>query len=426
MNKLLVRLVTIEMMTTSRGRAEIGENKIEWALKFMPVLSIIKKDFSERKPLKGKKISATLHVTKETAVLMRTLESGGATTFLTPSNPLSTDEDVAAALESGLISVRAWRGMTEEEYFGAIDWAHSQDPDIIIDDGADSIVRAHINGLADGGKIIGALEETTTGVIRTRALQNEGKLKFPVIAVNEAQTKKLFDNRYGTGQSSLDGIIRATSIMLAGKSVVIAGYGLVGRGIAVRARGLGGRVIVTEVSHLRALEAIMEGYEVMPMEKAAEIGDIFITATGNKKVITTEHMLKMKDGAIMANSGHFDVEIDVKALRDLAISSHEVRPYVEEFTLPGGKRVMLLAQGRLVNLVCAEGHPPDVMDMSFSNQALCAEYLIENRAKIKENIVFPVPEEVDKKVASLKLSSMGIQIDKLTKEQEEYLRTWKI
>lgn len=411
-------------MILSKGRPETGRAKIEWASRFMPVLSRIRTEFSERKPLSGSRISATLHVTKETAVLIETLIVGGADVFLTPSNPLSTDNDVAVALESSGVPVRAWRGMEEEEYLEAIDWAHSHDPNIIIDDGADSIVRAHLNGLADRQKVSGALEETTTGVVRVKALEAEARLRFPVIAVNEAHTKNLFDNRYGTGQSTIDGIIRATSLMIAGKNTVICGYGLVGRGIAMRARGLGARVIITEVSPLRALEAIMEGYNVMPMEEAAEIGDFFITATGNKKVITTENILRMKDGAILANSGHFDVEVDVKALYALAISSREIKQNVEEMSLPNGRKVILLARGRLVNLVCAEGHPPDVMDMSFSNQALCAQFIIKNRPEKAE--LMQVPQEIDDRVASLKLASMEIQIDKLTKEQEEYLKSWKV
>ena len=411
-------------MESRRGDQEIGKAKIEWASRFMPVLSILKARFSGGRPFEGKRISATLHVTKETGVLVSTLAAGGAEVFLTPSNPLSTDDDIAAAVDSSGIAVRAWRGMTEDDYFGAIDWAHSHDPDLLIDDGADSIVRAHLGGFAGRRKLFGALEETTTGVMRVKALETQGKLKFPVIAINDAYTKKLLDNRYGTGQSTIDGIIRATSTLLAGKIVVVGGYGLVGRGIAMRARGLGSEVIVTEVSSLHALEAVMEGYNVMRMEEAAEIGDIFITATGNKRVVTTEHMLKMKDRAILANSGHFDVEVDAKALYDLAVSSREVRPNVEEILLPNGKKIILLAHGRLVNLVCAEGHPPDVMDMSFSNQALCTEFLVKNRpAQAK---LMKVPEDIDNEVASLKLNSMGIKIDELTEEQEEYLRSWNI
>ncbi len=411
-------------MIPSRGKPETGRSKIEWASRFMPVLSSIRTEFLEQKPLSGKRISATLHVTKETAVLIETLIMGGADVFLTPSNPLSTDNDVAVALESSGVPVRAWRGMGEREYLEALDWAHSHDPNIIIDDGADSIVRAHVNGLADRRTVFGALEETTTGVVRVKALEAEARLRFPVIAVNEARTKNLFDNRYGTGQSTIDGIIRATSLMIAGKNIVICGYGLVGRGIAMRARGLGGRVIITEVSPLRALEATMEGYNVMQIQKAAEIGDLFITATGNKKVITPENILRMKGGAILANSGHFDVEVDVKGLYALATSIREIKQEVEELSLPNGRKVILLAHGRLVNLVCAEGHPPDVMDMSFSNQALCAKFIVKNRPQKVE--LMQVPQEIDDKVASLKLASMEIQIDKLSKEQEDYLKSWKV
>ena len=402
------------------GDLSAGQNKISWAEAYMPVLSLIKQDFLTRKPLKGIKISATLHVTKETAVLTKTLVAGGAEVFLTPSNPLSTDNDVANALSEAGVHVMAWRGMSNEEYFNAIDWALSQKPNIIIDDGADSIVRYHERN--EAFQVLGALEETTTGVRRVKALEEKKALKFTVIAVNNAKTKWLFDNRYGTGQSALDGVMRATQILFAGKRVVVAGYGMVGRGIANRARGLGSKVIVTEVDPIRALEALMDGYEVMPMLEAAKEGDVFITATGNKNVIDAEHFKVMKPGAILANAGHFDVEINVKALYAMASSVREVNSCVEEVTLKDGKKVYLLAKGRLVNLVCASGHPSEVMDMSFSNQALCAEFLVNNKPKEKKLI--EVPEEIDKKVAQLKLKAFGVEIDKLSYEQEEYLTSW--
>jgi len=405
------------------GDADQGKKKIDWAQSLMPVLRQIGEDFSEHEPFSGIVLSATLHVTKETAVLARALHSGGAKVVLTASNPLSTDDDVAAALSSEGIVVRARRGMSEDEYFGAIDFAHSQHPSIVMDDGADSIVRIHETGSGIDG-VIGALEETTTGVIRLKALESDHKLRFPVIAVNQANTKRLFDNVYGTGQSTFDGIMRATSMMIAGRCVVVAGHGLVGRGIAMRARGLGARVIVTEVDPVKALEAHMNGYEVLPMNAAARIGDIFITATGNLKVVTTDHIELMKDGAVLANSGHFNVEIDTAGLYAVSSSKKEIRPGLEELRLRDGKRILLLGQGRLVNLVCAEGHPPDVMDMSFANQALCSKYLVEKKPTVLA--VFNVPQEIDDEVAKRKLSSLGVRVDKLTAEQEKYLKSWRI
>ncbi|MEM0003327.1 MAG: adenosylhomocysteinase [Thermoproteota archaeon] len=402
------------------GDLSAGLKKINWAETYMPVLSIIKQDFLERKPLKKIRISATLHVTKETAALIKTLSTGGAEVFLTPSNPLSTDNDVAAALREIGVHVMAWRGMSNEEYFSAIDWALSQKPNIIIDDGADAIVSYHEK--SEAFQVFGALEETTTGVRRVKALEEKKALRFTVIAVNNAKTKWLFDNRYGTGQSALDGIMRATQILFAGKCVVVAGYGMVGRGIANRARGLGSKVIVTEVDPIRALEAVMDGYEVMPMLEAARRGDVFITATGNKNVIDINHFEVMKQGAILANAGHFDVEINVKALYAIASNVREINSCTEEITLKNGKKVYLLAKGRLVNLVCASGHPSEVMDMSFSNQALCTEFLVNTQPKEKKLI--EVPEEIDKKVAWLKLKAFGVEIDKLSYEQEEYLASW--
>lgn len=405
------------------GDVNQGKKKIEWAQRLMPVLRQIGEEFSKQEPFAGVVISATLHVTKETAVLMRAVHDGGAKVVLTASNPLSTDDDVAAALSSEGVIVRARRGMSRDEYLAAIDFAHSQSPGIVMDDGADSIVRIHETGTGIGG-VIGALEETTTGVVRVKALESDHKLRFPVIAVNQADTKRLFDNVYGTGQSTFDGIMRATSMMIAGRCVVVAGHGLVGRGIAMRAKGLGARVVVTEVDPIKALEARMNGYEVLPMSEAARVGDIFITATGNVKVITTDHVERMKDGVVLANSGHFDVEIDAAGLYAMSSSKTEIRPGLEELTMPNGKRVMLLGQGRLVNLVCAEGHPPDVMDMSFSNQALCAKHLLESRPTVPA--VLNVPREIDVEVARRKLDSLGIKLDTLTNEQEEYLKSWRV
>ncbi|MGQ9479126.1 MAG: adenosylhomocysteinase [Thermoproteota archaeon] len=406
------------------GDAELGAKKIEWARRHMPVLSRIRERFAEERPFEGIVFSVTLHVTKETANLVETLRDGGAKVYLTPANPLSTDDDVTEALKARDINVRAWRGMKFDEYFGAIDWAHFHAPSVIIDDGADSIVRAHEKNVFSRFRVYGALEETTTGVIRVRALEKDGRLKIPVFFINEAQSKKLFDNRYGTGQSGIDGIIRATSILLAGKRVVVCGYGLVGKGVANRARGFGASVIVTETSPIRALEAIMDGFIVLPIMDAAKIGDIFITATGNVKAIPYEAILLMKDGAILANVGHFDVEIDVATMYRNARSIREVKPFVEEVLLPNGRRVYLLAKGRVVNLVLAEGHPPDVMDMSFSNQSLVSEYLVKHR-----NIpvgVYNVPEDIDLKVAYMKLETMGVRIDELSEEQRKYLSSWSI
>lgn len=405
------------------GDAESGKKKIEWAQNLMPVLRGIASEFSLNRPLSDVIIAATLHVTKETAVLVRTLRSGGAEVVLTASNPLSTDDDVAAALSAEGTAVRAWRGMGSEEYVEALDWAHSHAPQLIMDDGADSIVRIHETGRGLENVLAG-LEETTTGVMRAKALERDRKLRFPVIAVNQANTKRLFDNVYGTGQSSFDGIIRGTSMMIAGRCVVVAGFGPVGRGIAMRARGLGARVVVTEVEPVRALEARMNGYEVMTMREASRVGDIFITATGDIKVITLDNIKTMKDGTVLANSGHFDVEVDVAALYAASTSRREIRPGLEELTLPNGKKVFLLGQGRLVNLVCAEGHPPDVMDMSFADQALCARYVLEEKPKAP--VVLNVPEAIDNEVARRKLKAVGVNIDELTDEQEKYLKSWRI
>jgi adenosylhomocysteinase len=403
-----------------------GMLQIEWAEMHMPVVSrYIREEFGKNKPLNGVKIGAVLHVTKETAALIRTLIAGGARVRLAASNPLSTQDEVAAALASHEgVEVCAWRGMSEEEYFSCIRWIAEFEPNIVIDDGGDLHSTIHKEYPQIAERVWGGTEETTTGVIRLKAMEREGVLKYPAIAVNDAYTKMMFDNRYGTGQSSIDGILRATNILFAGKTVVVAGYGWVGRGIALRARGMGARVIVTEVDPIKALEAVMDGYEVMTMMEAAKIGDVFITATGNKKVIRREHFDVMKDGAILANAGHFNVEIWIPDLEELAVRKRQIRPYVTEYTLKDGRRLYLLAEGRLVNLVAAEGHPSEVMDMSFANQALSALYIVENKDKLEPR-VYRVPREIDEEVARLKLKAMGVRIDELTREQVEYLQSWK-
>ncbi len=426
--------------------ASKGRLLIEWAERHMPVLLRIRERFKREKPLEGIRISACLHVTKETAVLIRTLAAGGASVVLVPSNPLSTQDEVAAALVEEGIRVYAWRGMSERDYYNAIGFAIAHEPHITMDDGGDLTVSFHklalgvkspeleyvleTAGQRDFTRLIsnvyGGTEETTTGVMRLRAMAKEGVLRYPIIAVNDSYTKYLFDNRYGTGQSTWDGILRATNILVAGKIVVVAGYGWVGRGIAMRAKGLGARrVIVTEVNPIRALEALFDGFEVMPMEEAAEIGDIFVTATGNINVIRVEHMLKMKDGAILANAGHFNVEIDVAGLERIAVEKRVIRENVTEYKLPNGRRIYLLAEGRLVNLVAAEGHPSEVMDMSFANQALAVEYLVKNKGKLTPG-VYRLPDELDTEVARLKLETMGVKIDTLTEEQKKYLESWQL
>ncbi|QIW23172.1 adenosylhomocysteinase [Sulfolobus sp. S-194] len=402
--------------------AEQGKKEIEWAEIHMPALMEIRKQFEKEKPLQGLRISAVLHVTKETAALVKTLKIGGATVALAGSNPLSTQDDVAAALVEEGIRVFAWRGESEKDYYDNIKEILKYEPQIIMDDGGD--LHAYVHENMPQLKLFGGTEETTTGVIRLKAMEEQRVLRYPVIAVNNAFTKYLFDNRIGTGQSTVDGILRATNILIAGKVAVVAGYGWVGRGIAQRLRGMGARVIVVEVSPLRALEAVMDGFDVMSMSKAAELGEIFITATGNINVIRKEHILKMKDGAILANSGHFNVEIDVKGLKEIAKSSRLIRPNLEEYELPNGKRIYLLAEGRLVNLAAAEGHPSEVMDLSFSNQALSVKYIYENRGKL-ENKVYNVPQEIDETVAKLKLKGMGIEIESMTQEQIEYMKQWR-
>lgn len=402
--------------------ADEGAKQIEWARYNMPVLRELENEFAKSKPLKGVKIGACLHVTKETGVLMMTLLAGGAEIALAGSNPLSTQDDVAAELVRNGIHVYAWRGETSEEYYWALNKIYEFNPNITMDDGGDLTVLFHKNKARN---VWGGTEETTTGVYRLKALEREGLLLYPVIAVNNAKTKYLFDNRYGTGQSAIDGIIRATNMLLSGKTVVVAGYGWVGRGIAMRAKGLGARVIVVEADPIRALEAVMDGYDVMSMAEAAPRGDIFITATGNTSVIRAEHMKMMKDGAVLANAGHFNVEISLQDLEKLSKNNYEIRKNVKAYVLQDGRRIYLLAEGRLVNLVAAEGHPSEVMDMSFSLQALSVKYLVENKDKLKI-AVHEVPEDIDKLVAMLKLKSMGINIEKLTEEQEKYLKSWTL
>ncbi len=406
------------------GLAGQGEKQVNWAFTRMPVLREIKRKFQETEPLKGKRVSACLHVTKETGVLVLTLKAGGAEVFLCGSNPLSTQDHVAAYLVKQGVHVYAWRGMNEKEYYGAIDNVLECKPDILHDDGADLIVRVHERNEGLSSRIAAGMEETTTGVIRLTAMERQGRLKFPVIAVNNAKTKTMFDNRYGTGQSTLDGIMRATSTLLAGKHVVVCGYGWCGRGIAFRARGMGCIVTVCEINPLKALEAVMDGFNVDKLENVAGKGDIFITATGCKDVIRKEHMVKMKDGVFLANSGHFNVEINLNDLNELSVEKKVVRPCIEEFKTRDGKKIYLLGEGRLVNLVCGEGHPPEVMDMSFANQALCAEHVSTGKIRLEAG-VYNVPEKIDSMVAELKLKTMGIEIDELSLDQKRYLESWK-
>ncbi|HWP57209.1 MAG TPA: adenosylhomocysteinase [Candidatus Acidoferrales bacterium] len=404
-----------------------GRKRILWAAQDMPVLARVRSRFAKEKPLAGLRFSACLHVTAETANLVETLKAGGAHVVLCASNPLSTQDDVAAALvRYDRISVFAIRGEDRKTYYRHLRAALDHKPVITMDDGADLVSMLHQEYAALSNGMIASMEETTTGVIRLRALAGEGKLKIPVIAVNDASTKHLFDNRYGTGQSTIDGIIRATDILLAGKRVVVAGYGWCGKGVALRARGMGAKVIVTEVDPIRALEAAMDGFEVMPMKEAARIGDLFITLTGDKHVIGAEHLKLLKDGAILANSGHFDIEIDLEALRKMALKEEKnVRNHVDAYVLPGGKKIYLVGEGRLVNLAAAEGHPASVMDMSFATQALACEWAVKNRKKLAPR-VYNVPKAVEDWVAELKLASMGIRIDKLTKEQQAYLTSWNL
>lgn len=413
-----------QFQVKDKALAAKGHLQIEWAAKHMPVLNIIKNRFEKEKPLKGQTLAACLHVTKETAVLIKVLIAGGAKVALCGSNPLSTQDDVAAALADSGVHVYAWRGQNTEDYYKCIEKVLDHKPTITMDDGADVVGMLHSKRKNQIKDIKGGTEETTTGVVRLKAMEQDGSLKYPIVAVNDAFTKYLFDNRYGTGQSTIDGILRATSVLLAGKNFVVGGYGWCSRGIAMRAQGLGANVIVTEVQPTRALEAVMNGLRVMPMSEAAPIGDIFVTATGDINVIRKEHMQKMKDGAIMCNSGHFNVEISITDLESLTKSKRIMRPNMEEYTLKDGRRLYLLAEGRLVNLAAAEGHPSEVMDMSFANQALCAEYVAKS-GKL-ETKVYVVPKEIDEKIAELKLQSMGIKIDVLTEEQKKYLSTWEM
>ncbi|RLI43387.1 adenosylhomocysteinase [Candidatus Bathyarchaeota archaeon] len=413
-----------EFKVKNPNLASKGHLQIEWASKHMPVLNQIKKRFTEEKPFEGLTIGACLHVTKETAVLIDTLLAGGAEVALSSSNPLSTQDDVAAALAEKGVHVFAWRGETTDEYYWCVERVIDHKPVITLDDGADLVSTIHGKRTEALPNIKGGTEETTTGVQRLRAMAATGTLKYAMIAVNDTYTKYLFDNRYGTGQSTIDGILRATNILLAGKNFVVCGYGWCGRGLALRAKGMGANVIVTEVNPLRALEAAMNGYRVMPIAEAAEIGDIFVTTTGDINVIGKEHMQKMKDGAILANSGHFNVEISIKDLEALATAKRTIRSNLEEYTLTNGKKLYLLAEGRLVNLAAAEGHPSEVMDMSFSNQALCVEY-IAKKEKMPPK-VYSVPREIDETVARLKLKAMGIEIDELTEEQKRYLSSWSM
>ena len=425
-----------------------GRLRMEWAEMAMPVSKLIRTRFEKERPLKGMRLSACLHVTTETAVLMRTLQAGGADLALCASNPLSTQDDVAAYLVKELkIPVFAIKGEDSETYYTHIQKALACFPHLTMDDGADLVsslhfivlkkweelsppVRKWAEGLSEQKKedlikgVIGGTEETTTGVIRLRSMEGAGILKFPIVAVNDAETKHFFDNRYGTGQSTIDGIIRATNRLLAGSNFVVSGYGWCGKGLAMRAKGMGANVIVTEVSPLRALEAVMDGYRVMPIARAAEVGEIFCTVSGNINVIRKEHFLKMKDGAIIANSGHFNVELDLDGLNEVTVSRRTLRDFVEEFQLNQGRKVYVLGEGRLVNLASAEGHPSSVMDMSFANQALAAEYLVKHHRSL-ERKVYPVPAEIDREIARMKLLAMGIEIDQLTKEQEHYLASWE-
>jgi len=405
--------------------AEGGRRKIEWAEREMPVLRLIRERFKKERPLQGLRLSACLHVTTETANLMHTLHEGGADIVLTASNPLSTQDEVAAALVTHFeIPVFAIKGESNVTYYKHINAALDHKPHMTMDDGADLVGTLHKDRRDLLPNIIGGTEETTTGVIRLRAMAADGALEFPVIAVNDAMTKHFFDNRYGTGQSTVDGIVRATNILLAGKTMVVAGYGWCGRGFAMRARGMGANVIVTEVDPMPALEAVMDGYRVMPMGEAAKVGDIFVTMTGDLNVIDRHHFEVMKDGAIVANSGHFNVEINIPALEELSVGKRLVRPFVDQYELKDGRHIHLLGEGRLINLASAEGHPASVMDMSFANQALAAEYMVKNADKL-ENKVYSVPQDIDREIARIKLEAMSVNIDTLTEQQIKYLNSWE-
>lgn len=413
----------MEFKVKDLSLASKGDLLTDWASAHMPVLSQIKQRFEKEKPLKGIVVGACLHVTKETAVLAQALLAGGARLALCGSNPLSTQDEVAAALAKAGVNVFAWRGENTEEYYWCVNKVIDQGPVITLDDGADLVSTLHSKRKEAIGKVKGGTEETTTGVVRLRAMEKAKALRYPIIAVNDAYTKYLFDNRYGTGQSTLDGILRATNVLLAGKNFVVCGYGWCGRGLANRARGMGAHVMITEVNPIRALEAIMDGFQVMQLDDATKTGDVFVTVTGDVSVIGGKHVSKMKSGAIIANSGHFNVEINIPEIEALASSKRILRPNLEEYTLKSGKKLYLLAEGRLVNLASAEGHPSEVMDMSFANQALCVEHLV--KVKALETRVYDVPKEIDNKVATLKLKSMNVKIDALSPEQKKYISSWE-
>lgn len=407
------------------GLAEAGQRRIEWARRHMPVLEKIKAEFARDNPLDGINITACLHVTVETANLIRTLRAGGANIALTGSNPLSTQDDVAAALTAEGVTVCAFHGESDREYYACIAEALKIQPNVTLDDGADVIASVHGKYTEYLDTIMGGCEETTTGVVRLRAMAAEGALRYPVIAVNDAETKMMFDNRYGTGQSTLHGIMNATNFLFAGKTVVVAGYGWCGRGVAARARGLGSNVVVVEVEPRKALEAAMDGFRVMPMVDAAKIGDLFITVTGDISVIRGEHFAVMKDQAIVCNSGHFNVELNLEQLEAMATSASTIKENVDEYRMPDGRVIYVLAEGRLINLSAAFGHPPEVMDMSFANQALCVKYIVDNHKHL-DNAVYSVPHEIDKRVAQLKLDALGIRVEQLTSEQDAYLHSWTL
>jgi adenosylhomocysteinase len=417
--------MTVKCDVKDLGLAPKGKLRIEWAEQEMPVLRLIRQRFEKEKPLKGVRLSGCLHITTETANLALTLQAGGADVVLCASNPLSTQDDVAACLvaEYG-IPVFAIKGEDNETYYRHISAALDHEPHLTMDDGADLVSTLHKERTELITNVIGGSEETTTGIIRLRAMEKDGALRYPILAVNDADTKHFFDNRYGTGQSTIDGIVRATNILLAGKTFVVGGYGWCSRGIAMRARGMGANVVVTEVDPLRALEAVMDGFRVMPMRKAAEIGDIFVTSTGDLNVIDKPHFEVMRDGAILANSGHFNVEVNIPALEEMAVEKRRIRDFVEQYIMPDGRRLSLLGEGRLVNLSAAEGHPASVMDMSFANQALGAEYMVKQGRNLEKK-VYSMPKEIDREIASLKLTAMGIEIDTLTDEQRQYLTSWQ-
>jgi len=420
-----MEMTTVKYDVKDMSLAEQGKRQIDWAFNDMPVLAQIRERFIKEQPFKNIRLSVGCHLTKETANLAITMQAGGADTVLIASNPLSTQDDVCAALVKYYgMSVFGYAGESIDVYRQHVKEALNHRPHLIVDDGGDLVAEITKNWQHIIPNIIGSTEETTTGIIRLKAMEKDGSLPFPAVGVNESLTKHLYDNRYGTGQSVMDGIIRATNLLLAGKTVVVGGYGWCGRGCAARARGMGANVIVTEVDALKALEAVMDGFRVMPMSEAAKVGDMFVSVTGDKHVVDIHHMLNMKDGALVCNAGHFDVEVNVAALREHTVEIKEIRPTLEEYRLENGKTILVLAQGRLVNLVCAEGHPASVMDMSFANQALGIEYLLKNQGKL-ENKLHVLPQEYDYEIAQLKLKSMGVEIDTLTAEQEEYLNSWK-